>query len=108
MVTLPSPSQSLTATSVSVSWELLQPPFSLSPVGFTIALTRVTGSQQILCPSVQDNRPETFTSATTFNFTNLQEFSTYTVTVSARFMAFGGSPRVPTVETFTTPSAGMS
>ena len=72
-----------------------------------IELTRVTGSGQALCPDVEDNRPEAGTSATTFDFTNLEEFSTYTVTVSARFMAFGSSPVVPTVETFMTPSAGM-
>ena len=103
-ITVPSPPQSLTATSVSVSWE--QPPFSLSPIGYTIGLTRDTGRGQALCPDVEDDQQAVDTSVTTFNFTNLQEFSTYRVTVTARFMAFGSSPLVPAIEPFMTPSAG--
>ena len=67
----------------------------------------MTGTGQTLCPTVQDNRPEVEPSGTTSDFTNLQEFSTYNVEVEARFMAFSSSPKVSTVETFMTPSAGM-
>ena len=96
---------SLTTTSVSITWT--QPEFSLPVMNYTVSLTRVTGSGQVLCPSVMDNRPPVTTMATvtSMEFTGLQEFSTYTVTVTARFSAFGLITQTPTSMDFTTLSA---
>ena len=100
-------SQSVTATSASVSWE--QPQMSFTASEYTIGLTRVTGCGQALCPTVSHNISEVVRPASTmsYSFTNLTEFSTYMVTVTARFMEFDSSLSVPGTETFTTVSAGM-
>ena len=97
---------SLTTTSVIVTWT--QPEFSLPVLNYTASLTRVTGSGQVLCPSVMDSRPPVTTMATvtSMGFTGLQEFSTYTVTVTARFSAFGLITQTPTSIDFTTLSTG--
>ncbi len=95
---------SLTARSVTVSWT--QPPFSFNPVSYTVTLTRVTGSDQVLCPGVKDSRAPITTAATSWTFTLLEEFSTYHVEVIARFMEFSLSVTVPAEITFTTLSAG--
>jgi len=84
VITLSSP---LTATSVTISWT--QPEFSLPVVEYTVSLTRVTGSGQALCPSVMDNRPAVATTGNSMSFTGLEEFSTYTITVTATLDAFG-------------------
>ena len=100
IITTPSP----TATSVTITWT--QPEFSLPLVGYTVTVTRVTGSGQVLCPSFMEEDQSTTTSpsVTTTTFTGLQEFSSYTVRVTANFsQAFGIS--IPTAEggmTFTT------
>ncbi len=92
---------SLTATSVTVSWT--QPPFSFTPVDYTVTLTRVTGSG--LCSTVEDNRPPVTITlpVTSMAFTDLQEFSVYTVTVTTRFSEFGST--ASSNMDFTTPSA---
>ena len=92
-----------TATSVTITWT--QPEFSLPVLDYTVSLTRVTGSSQVLCPSVMDSRsPVTIVATvTSMEFTGLQEFSTYTVTVTARFNTTVSQS--PTME-FTTLSAG--
>ncbi len=91
---------SLTATSVTVSWT--QPPLSLTPVDYTVELMRVTGSG--LCTSVEDSRPQVtiMPTVTSMEFTSLQEFSTYRVTVTARFSGFGLSLTAPSSMQFTT------
>ena len=93
-----------TATSVTITWT--QPEFSLPVLNYTVSLTRVTGSDQVLCPSVMDTRPPVTTMATVTSmlFTDLQEFSTYTVTVTARFNTTVAQR--PTSMEFTTLSAG--
>ena len=102
-MTVPSPPQSLTATSVTVSWD--QPPFSFTPVDYIVTVERVTGSG--LCPDMEDTKaPMQFTTAMPLTFSQLQEFSTYWVEVAARFNEFGSSPIVRPTETFMTPSAG--
>ena len=83
---------SLTATSVTVSWT--QPPFSFTPVGYVVTLTRVMGSGQALCTTVEDSRTPVSTSATSLDFTDLEEFSTYAVTVTATIVEFGLSSAV--------------
>ena len=101
---------STTATSVSITWT--QPEFSLPVVGhgYTVTVTRVTGSGQVLCPSFveEDQSTTTSPSVTTTTFTGLQEFSSYTVRVTANFSpAFGlSTPMAEESLTFTTLSSG--
>ena len=99
---------STTATSVSITWT--QPEFSLPVVGYTVTVTRVTGSGQVLCPSFveEDQSTTTSSSVTTTTFTSLQEFSSYTVRVTASFSpAFGlSAPMAEESMTFTTLSSG--
>ena len=94
-------SSSITATSVTITWS--QPEGSLAADNYTISLQRLTGNNRQLCPTITDSRPITTTTTTTqTSFINLQEFSIYTVTVTAR--AFS-TPRISTHE-FTTLSTG--
>ena len=100
---------SLNATSVTIS--LTQPPFSFTPVNYTVTLTRVTGSDQALCTSTQHSRTIAALPATN-NFTSvmvldLYEFSTYTITVMARFSEFLVNLTAANSANFTTISAGM-
>ena len=79
-----------TAISVTITWT--QPEFSLPVVGYTVTVTRVTGSSQVLCPSFVEEDQSTTTppGVTTTTFTGLQEFSSYTVRVTASLSpAFG-------------------
>ena len=92
-------SSSITATSATITWS--QPEGSLAADDYIISLQRLTGSNRQLCPTITDNRQMTITT-TSLSFTNLQEFSIYTVTVTAR--AFG-TPTTSTHE-FTTTSTG--
>ena len=86
-----------TATSVTITWT--QPEFSLPVAGYTVTVTRVTGSGQVLCPSFveEDQLTTTSPSVTSTTFTGLQEFSSYTVRVTANFCpAFGLSSLIAT------------
>ena len=86
-----------TATSVTITWT--QPEFSLPVAGHTVTVTRVTGSGQVLCPLFVEEDQSTTTSpnVTTTTFTGLQEFSSYTVRVTAIFSpAFGLSSLIAT------------
>ena len=97
---------SLTSTSVTITWT--QPEFSLPVISYTVSLSRVTGSGQALCTGYMDTRPSVTTMAnvTSMNFIDLQEFSKYNVTVTARFnVTFSNSPKTVSMQ-FTTPSAG--
>ena len=100
---------SLTTSSVNITWT--QPEFSLPwPVlNYTVSLTRVIG-HQVICPWAMDSRLPVITMATvtSMEFTGLQEFSTYTVTVTAMFNAFCSLRQTPTSMRFTTHSAGIS
>ena len=105
VVSTPSP----TVTSVTITWT--QPEFSLPVVGYTVTVTRVTGSGQVLCPSFveEDQSTTTSPSVTTTTFTGLREFSSYTVGVTANFTpAFGlpGALMATGSVTFTTLSSG--
>ena len=64
---------------------------------------------QVLCTGVMDNRSAVTTTDTSSSmpFTDLEEFSTYTVTVTTTFNVFGSNMDVVSNRTFTTPSAGM-
>ena len=94
-----------TATSVTISLSL--PVFSLSVVEYTVSLTRVTGNGQELCTGFMDSRPAVTTTDTSISFTGLEEFSTYTVTVTTTFNVFDSTMDVASDMMFTTSSAGM-
>ena len=96
-------SSSLTATSVDISWT--QPDFSLPVVEYRILLTRVTGNGQALCTG---SRPAVTTTDTSMSFTGLEEFSTYTVTITAKFNPFGELILAMSSRSFTTLSVGKS
>ena len=97
---------SITATSATVSW--VQPPFSFTPVYYTVTLSRVTGSSQVLCTSVEDNRPSILTmpNVTAIQFTDLHEFSTYRIAVTPRFNVLGLQLTASASTFFNTLSAG--
>ena len=100
---------SLTATSIIISWSPQPAQFRLPVVEYTVSLTRVTGSGQALCSGVMDSRrPAVTTTATSMSFTGLEEFSTYTVTVTTTFNVFGSDMDVASDMMFTTSSAGMN
>ena len=97
---------SLTSTSVTINWT--QPEFSLPVINYTVSLLRVTGHDQALCNAYMDVRSPvtTMASVTSMNFMDLQKFSKYNVTVTAKFsVAFSNSPKTVSTQ-FTTPSAG--
>ena len=98
---------SLTATSVTISWSPQPAQFRLPVVENTVSLTRVTGSNQTLCTQVMDSRPAVTTTDTSMSFTGLEEFSTYTVTVTTTFIVSGSNMDVASDMMFTTPSASM-
>ena len=95
-------SSSITATSATITWS--QPEGSLAADNYTISLQRLTGSNRQLCPTITDNRQMT-TTTTSISFTNLQEFSIYTVTVTARVF---GMSRTSTPHEFTSISTGQT
>ena len=97
---------SLTSTSVIITWT--QPEFSLPVISYRVSLSRVTGSGQALCTGYMDTRPSvtTMVGVTSMNYIDLQEFTKYNVTVTARFnITFSNSPKTVSMQ-FTTPSAG--
>ena len=98
---------SLTATSVTISWSPQPAQFHLPVVEYTVSLTRVTGSGQALCAEDIDSRPAVTTTATSMPFIDLEEFSTYTVTVNTIFNVFGSNMTEVAEMVFTTLSAGM-
>ena len=93
------------ATSVVLSWTQ-----SSSQTSYRILLTRITGAGngQVLCDDVAHERPPITTSSLSENVSNLEEFSTYTATITATFHATLGIPAVAGIfiTTFTTLSAG--
>ena len=102
----------LTATSVNISWRL--PEFFLPAVEYSISLTQVNGSGQVLCNLVMDNGSAVTTNDTSMSFTDLEALSTYTVTVNTTFNVSGSiyagsnnSMDVASDIMFDTPSAGM-
>ena len=98
---------SLTATSVIISWSPQPAQFCLPVVEYTVSLTRVNKSDQTLCTQLMDSRLAVNTTDTSMSFTGLEEFSTYTVTVTTTFNVFGSNMDVASDMMFTTPSAGM-
>ena len=96
----------LTSKSISISWTL--PEFSLQSVQYNISLSRQTiENSQTLCPTVEDSR-NFLTTTNSTSFTDLEEFSSYRVTVTAVYDAFGVTRMASSNEGFTTLSAGRS
>ena len=98
---------SLTATSVTISWSPQPAQFRLPVVEYTVSLTQLTGSGRTLCTPVVDSRPAVTTTVTSMSFTGLEEFSTYTVTVTTTFNVFGSNMDVASDMMFATQSACM-
>ena len=104
---------SLTATTVTVSI-VISEQFSLDVNEYRLLVARVTGANtdDMLC-SDADERQETVTATApsdpaTAMLSNLQEFSTYRVSVMTVFDAFGTPMSVTTSGMdFTTPSTGV-
>lgn len=97
----------LSATSVTIFWD--EPPkFSLPIISYTLFMTRIEGSTQTLCPSVADRKSAVNTTSIATYFTNLEEFSSYMVTLQAIFrdVSMSGVKRVSTLS-FKTLSAGI-
>ena len=99
---------SLTATSVTISWSPQPAQFRLPLVEYTVSLTRVTGSGQTLCTQDMDSRPAVTATDTSMPFTSLEEFSTYTVTVTTTFNLFGSNMAKVAEVMFATPNAGIT
>ena len=94
---------SLTATSATVSWT--QPTLSLPVVQYLVTLSRVLGGQ-VLCPSVEDSILAVTTNDAAMVFTDLEEFSNYSVTVTAMFVVSGVPTNRSAEVAFITLSAG--
>ena len=73
---------------------------------YRVELRRVTGPKQ-LCTMVEDNKSKMTTGISTIEFTNLQEFSIYSVTITVTLPSGFSATLTPTVE-FTTKAAGMT
>ena len=93
-------------TSVSLSWS--QPDFSLPVVEYAVSLTRVTGSGQTLCPSVQDGRSAVATIGSSVVFADLEEFSAYEISVTALYDVFNRTAVESSILVFNTTTAGKS
>ena len=96
---------SLTSTSVTISWT--QPRSILPMDEYRVDLRRVTGARQ-LCTDVEDYKSKMTTrgvSTLSVDFSSLQEFSIYQVTILVITSGFNAT-LTPTVE-FTTKAAGM-
>ena len=104
---------SLTATTVTISI-VISEQFSLDVNEYRVSVTRVTGANtdDMLC-SDADAKQETATATApsdpaTAMLSNLQEFSTYRVSVVTEFDAYGTPMPVTTSGMdFTTPSNGV-
>ena len=96
---------SVTATSVTVTWKQFNDIFV--PESYMIILTRVVGSEQALCPDVEDSR---YTKSDMFamQFIRLHEFSSYELRITPNYKGFGSmSSSMPGSTIFNTAPAGM-
>ena len=90
----------LSPTSIRVTF--IQPSGSLTAESYHIQYTRVTGAGQTLCGSVQDTGTTTDVQSP-FTITNLVEFSTYSIAVTAHISDTMGT----TTEQAVTSPAGL-
>ena len=73
---------------------------------YRVELRRVTGARQ-LCTMVEDNKSKMTTGISTVEFSNLHEFSIYSITITVILPSGFTATLTPTVE-FTTKAAGMT
>ena len=73
---------------------------------YRVELRRVTDAS-LFCTMVEDNKSRMTSGISTVNFTNLQEFSIYNVTINVTLPSGFTATLTPTVE-FTTKAAGMT
>ena len=85
-------------TSIRVTFT--QPSGSLAADSYDIQYTRVTGAGQTLCGSVEDSDTTTDVQSP-FTITNLEEFSSYDITVTARVFS---AMRATTEQAMTSPA----
>ena len=71
---------------------------------YDIQYTRVVGTDQLLCTDVPGDAMTASDVASPYDITNLEEFSSYDITVTA---VFPGSTVIPTTERATTSPAGV-
>ena len=74
---------------------------------YGVSLTLVTGSDQALCSSVVDNKAAVTITGNSTTFSDLEEFSTYNITVDATFNTGFGLISTSGSTVFTTISDGM-
>ena len=74
---------------------------------YRVELRRVTGARQ-LCMIVEDNKSKMTTGISTVEFTNLQEFSIYTINIIATLPSGYNIALNTTAAEFITLTAGMS
>ena len=92
VITVPTP------TSIRVIFT--QPSGTLAAESYDIQYTRVTGAGQTLCASVEDTGGDT-DMWSPFTITNLKEFSSYDITVTARVFS---TTRATTEQAMTSPA----
>ena len=93
--------QVLGPTSIRVTFT--QPSGTLAAESYDIQYTRVTGAGQTLCGSVE-NTGTTTDVQSPFTITNLEEFSSYNITVTARVFS---AMRATTEQAIMTSPAGV-
>ena len=89
---------------ITATCHLFGPP----AIEYIISLTQIEQSNPVLCPSPMDNRAAVTTTASLMTFADLNVTSTYRVTVTAVYDAFGVTRMASSNEGFTTLSAGRS
>ena len=89
--------------STSIRVTFTQPSGNLAADSYDIQYARVTGAGQTLCASVQDTVTTTDVQSP-FTITNLEEFSSYDVTVTARVFS---AMRATTEQAIMTSPAGV-
>ena len=98
-----------TATSVTITWTQPEFEYNIPVVGYTVTVTRLNGlAETVRCASYTESRQPVTTTSTVMSvqFTGLQEFSSYRVTVTAMFSATFGVTYVSSSMEFSTLSAG--
>ena len=73
---------------------------------YRVDLRQITGARQ-LCAMLEDSRSRMTSGTSTVDFSNLQEFSIYSVTITVILPSGFTATLTPTVE-FTTKAAGMT
>ena len=73
---------------------------------YIVELRQATGARQ-LCQKIKDHKSKMTTGISTVEFTNLQVFSIYNVTITVTLSSGFNATLTPTVE-FTTKAAGMT